>query len=170
MATMSKPSAMFQGFKGGDTLAVGRTFPAGDAPVVGGYRLVPVGSVGGEVFSGEPTTVFLDEGGHFLGYGPAVEGVATFVGDGPEGEGEGGQLHHVALLRRVSIEQHFLARRVAPQLGQEVLPLPGDNLGHREAFLGIADGRLQEAGKGASFRTQTAGFPSRGRCRGTATE
>ena len=146
-----------QGLQGGEALPVGRAFPAGYAAVVGGYRLVPVGGVGGQVIGGQPTAVLLDEGGHLAGDGAAIEGVATFVGDGPHRGGQGGHPHHVAFLGGVAVEQHFLAGGIGTQLRQIVLPLPGDNLRYGEAFLGVADGWLQQAreGHGATLGAQS---------------
>ena len=137
-----------QGLQRGDALAVGRAFPAGDAPVVGGNRLVPIGGVGRQVLGGQPPAVLLDEGRHLFSDRAVVEGLAAALGDGPQRGCKRGEPDQVALPRGVPVHQHLLPRRVGAQLGQEILPLKRDDLGHREAVLGVAYGWLQQPRQG----------------------
>ncbi len=73
-----------QRLQGGDTLPIGRTLPAGDAPVVGGDRLIPVGAVARQVFVGQPSALFLDEGRHLLSNFPLVKGLGASLRYGPQ--------------------------------------------------------------------------------------
>ena len=148
------------GFQRRNALAVGRAFPAGNAPVVGGYCLVPVGRVVGQVFSGNPAAMFLDKRGHFFGDFASVKSLRASLGDGPQGFPQRGQAHHLAWFGSATVQQHLVTGRVLGQPACLPRPLVGDNVGRRKALFGVPDSWLHHLEEGHAAVNVQNGLPT----------
>ncbi len=134
-----------QHLEGRDALAVGRQLPHVVAAVVDADGLHPVRVVGGQVLVAEEAAVGLHVGIDLPGDLALVEGVAALLGQELQrlrqaGVAEDLPAHRAALaVHREGLQE----ARVLAQHRHAAVPVVGDELGDREALLGVLDGRRQ---------------------------
>ncbi|MNV42463.1 hypothetical protein D3C71_1341370 [compost metagenome] len=117
--------------------------------------------VAGHVRVAEVATVGLEIAVDGAGDIALVEGVAAAAGDLLQGVGQVRVLPHLALARRMPVDgELFLEARVLRQPGHRAVPVVGNDLGHRMALAGVADGRGQVVGHRLAAEALVQGEPA----------
>ena len=136
-----------QRLQGHNALTVGRTLPAGHAPVVRLDGFVPIRAVRLQIFFRQPAALFLDELCHHRRYWAGVKRLAAALRHCPQRARQSGQSHDFPLTRGAPVHQQLLARRQRRQLVFLLLPLETDDVAYGKPVLRVIDGWRQRVGQ-----------------------